>query len=806
MLLSREWLNEFADVASIPTKDYCDRMTDTGTKVEGYESLAADIINVYVCKILSIDAHPQADKLVVCTVDDGEEKPLQIVTAAHNMKVGDFVPVCRAPAELPGGVKIKAGKLRGVESFGMFCSIAELGLTLHEMPYACEDGLLILNDDPELKDRLTPGEDIRDTLRLRDDVVDFEITSNRPDCLSMIGLARETAASYDIPLKLKTPAVKGSSGNISDYLKVSISSPLCRRYAARIVRNIRIAPSPLWLRMRLRAMGVRAINNIVDITNYVMLEYGQPMHAFDYRCIDGSAINVREAYEGETFVSLDDQPHELKAGMLVIADEKKAVALAGVMGGQNSEITDTTENVIFESANFNGASVRVTSRALGMRTESSSRFEKNLDPESVLPALERACELVELLGAGEVVGTGAEGIADIYPDRWQQTVLTLEPDKINSFLGSDIPADYMKKVLVLLGFGLDGDKVKVPSWREDVKTMNDLAEDIIRIRGYNTVEATDFKARVRPGSYTPRQAYRLRLINLLTSLGYSEIYNFSFIGPKFFDRCGIKAGDPLRNTVIIRNPLGEDTSVMRTTLLPSMLETLAHNYNHHTEDSWLFEIASVYLPNPDETKLPDEPFSISLGAYGGDADFYTLKGAVEEILSDAQIDGVKWKSVSDNPTFHPGRCADAVSSDGAILATIGELHPDIAKEYGFEPSTRVYAGTVDFAKVFELADFAREYTPLPKFPAIERDFAIVCDETVESGAICDAVIKAGGKLVENVRLFDVYRGVQLGQGKVSLAYKVTLRAPDRTLTAEEADKVSEKMLKAIKALGAELRK
>ncbi|MFA6948340.1 MAG: phenylalanine--tRNA ligase subunit beta, partial [Eubacteriales bacterium] len=684
MNLSMEWLSEFVKLGNIDTKDYCDRMTATGSKVEGWETLADDIVNVAVGKILKVEKHPDADKLVICQIDVGEDCPRQIVTGAKNVFEGAYVPVAKAPAELPGGVKIKKGKLRGVESNGMLCSIAELNLTLHDMPSAIEDGILILSDD-ELAGSLTPGMDIRELLRLRDTVVEFEITPNRPDCLSMIGLARETSASFESPLALHTPEVKGVEGKISDYISVNISAPdLCRRYTARVVKNVKIAPSPLWMRIRLRAAGVRPINNIVDITNYVMLEYGQPMHAFDYSCLTGSKIDVRRARAGEQFRSLDDIDHTLTDTMLVISDENRAVALAGVMGGANSEIKDGTSTVVFESANFAGAEVRVTSRALGMRTESSGRFEKGLDPECTYAALQRACELVELLGAGEVIGTNAgDGIIDCYPEKWTQTVLPLEYERINAFLGVNLTRDFMVEALTWLGFDINGGEIRVPSWRGDVSTMNDLAEEVIRIKGYDTIEATRFTARVRPGRFTERQQYRHRTADMLCGLGYNEIYTFSFISPKFYDRAGMAENDPLRRSVVISNPLGEDTSVMRTTLLPSMLETLARNNNYHADAVRLYEIAAVYIPTDDPAKLPDEHYQLSLGLYG-DGDFYTLKGAVENVFADAGLKNVRYTACTDDPTFHPGRCAVALSEDGAVLARFGELHPDVAKAYGFD--------------------------------------------------------------------------------------------------------------------------
>ena len=799
MMLSMEWLSEFIDVSETDIKSYCDRMTATGSKVEGWETLGEDITNVKLVKITKIEKHPDADRLLVCQVDTGSGR-LQIVTAATNVFEGAYVPAAIAPCDLPGGVKIKPTKMRGVPSDGMFCSIEELNLTLHDQPGAAEDGILILTDE-EIAGHVL-GDDIRDVLAMRDSVVEFEITPNRPDCLSVIGLARETGASYEkVPL-YHTPKVKGSGGDISDYLTVSIEAPdLCPRYTARVVRNVKIAPSPMWLRRRLRACGVRPINNIVDITNYVMLEYGQPMHAFDYTCLDGAGIVVRRASEGEKFISLDNKDHTLCSDMLVIADRTKPVALAGIMGGANSEILDSTSTVVFESANFNGASVRITSKALGMRTESSGRFEKGLDAECTLPAVERACELVEMLGAGEVV----DGITDVYPGKREQTVLPLEPARYNAFLGVDISREFMVKTLVSLGFGVEGDTIYVPSWRADVACMNDIAEEIIRIYGYNEIQSTAFTAGVRPGSFTPAGQYKNRLAGLLTNRGFDETCTFSFISPRFYDRIGLPADSPLRSSIVIRNPLGEDTSVMRTIILPSVLEALERNNNYHSEPAVaLFETANVYSSAADGSV--DEHIETALAFYGC-GDFYSLKGAFEAIFADAGIKCVCYTAVRDNPTYHPGRCAKATVNrkDGeTLLAVFGELHPEIAAEYGFD-DTRVYAGTLKTDMVLDLASFWRLYTPLPKYPAVTRDFAFVCDDTIESAAICEAITKAAGKLVENVSLFDVYKGAQIPEGKVSLAYKVTLRAADRTLTDEEAEKASAKITKALDALGAQLR-
>lgn len=796
MKLSMEWLSEYVDVSDIDIKDYCDRMTDTGSKVEGYELLADDILNVVVGKIISVEKHPDADKLLICQTDVGNDEVLQIVTAAQNVFEGAVIPVCKAPGFLPNGVKIKSGKLRGVESQGMFCSIEELDLTNHDIPYAPEDGILILNGNEEYN----IGEDIRDTLKMRDTVVEFEITPNRPDCLSVIGLARETSASFNRPAVYHTPTVKESDGDVNDYLQVEITAPdKCFRYTARIVTNVKIEPSPLWMRMRLRAAGVRPINNIVDITNYVMLEYGQPMHAFDYVCIDGKRINVRNAVQNENFTSLDDIEHVLSEGMLVISDEKKAVALAGVMGGANSEIKDTTSTVVFESANFFGSSVRVTSRSLSMRTESSARFEKGLDPENTYQALERACELVEMLGAGEVVN----GIVDVYPGNVDTTVIKLETDKINKFLGSDLSEQYMKDVLLSLDFKLDGDNIIVPSYRQDVKCMNDIAEEVIRIYGYNAINSTLFKSTAKTGGYAPHMAYKKRMTNLLCGLGLDEAYTFSFISPRWYDKINMAQDDIRRKSVVISNPLGEDTSVMRTTLLPSMLEVLARNNNHHNSDAALFETSNIYIQTDDIKQLPIEHLETVIGMYGN-VDFYVMKGICESIITDAGIHGHKYVSKSDNPSYHPGRCAEIVSADGTLLGILGEVHPFVAKNYDFD--IPVYAAVMEFENILKLSNFEKIYTPLPKYPAVTRDLAFICDDLTESGAIEEIIYQAGGKIIKEVKLFDIYKGGQIPSNMKSLAFTVSMRADDRTLTDEEADKAVTKILSELeKQIGVKLR-
>lgn len=791
MNLSRNWLSDFVNTDGIDNQTYCDRMTITGSKVEGFEVLGNDIENVVVAKVTHMERHPDSDHLWVCRLDAGEKgHDIQIVTGAQNVFEGALVPAALPVAKLPGDVVIKAGKLRGVESDGMLCSMGELKLTSHDMPGKEENGILILDDC--YADRL--GEDIREALMLKDTVVEFEITSNRPDCLSVIGLARETAVSFEKKLTVKEPKVKGcgDGDKIGNYLNVSVAAPdLCYRYCARVVKNVRIAPSPLWMRMRLRAAGVRPINNIVDITNYVMLEYGQPMHAFDYQCLGGSAIRVRRAEKGENFRSLDGVDHVLDDSMLVIADEKKACALAGVMGGENSEISETTATVVFESACFNGASVRVTAKKNGMRTESSSRYEKGLDPENCMPGLERACELVELLGAGDVV----DGILDVYPEKKPLTVLPFMPDRYNQFLGTHIPTEHMIRTLTELGCKVENGTITVPSFRADLGCMNDIAEEVCRIWGYDKIESSRMNAETTLGGRSPKQQFQMETEDLLAGMGLSQIHTFSFISPKYYDKIRLPAESPLRRSVVISNPLGEDTSVMRTTALPSMMEVLARNNNFNNENVRLFEIATVYLPKESDRELPNERPVLTLGMYGN-VDFYAIKGVCDRLLAKSGIRGTVYTACTDNPSYHPGRCAKITTASGVELGVLGQADPRMAANYGFDAP--VLIAELAFDTLFAQANLKKAYTPLPKYPATTRDFSFVCDEDTEVGAIEGVMEKAGGKLVENVVLFDIYRGPQVGEGKKSVSLRVTLRAADRTLTVEEADKVTKKILNDLK--------
>ena len=791
-----KWLADFTDVSDVNIKDYCDRMTDTGSKVEGYTSLGADIENVVVGKILKIEKHPDSDHLQICQIYTGDAER-QIVTGAQNIFEGAIIPVAVPVAKLPNGVVIKAGKLRGVESDGMLCSIGELDLTTHDMPGADENGIFIMNSFVG-EDQI--GKDIKGVLMLSDNSVEFEITSNRPDCLSVIGLARESAVSFDRELKIPNPVVKEGSGDISEYISVDVDdAELCPRYSARVIKNVKIEPSPLWLRMRLRASGVRPINNIVDITNYVMLEYGQPMHAFDYAMLEGKKIVVRRAADGENFKSLDDNDHTLNADTLVIADEKKAVALAGVMGGANSEIKDTTTTVVFESANFLGSSVRLAAKAQGMRTESSSRFEKGLDPENTMPALDRACELVNLLGAGEVVG----GVIDVYKNKKAPNTVKFDADQINNFLGTEISEEKMVAILNSLGCTVENGILTAPSYRADLEKMNDIAEEIARIHGYNNIPSTPFKCAVKAGTLTPKQAYKARLNTLLCSLGLTQSVTFSFVSPRTLDMINLPEDAPERKQVVITNPLGEDTSVMRTTLIPSLLGVLARNNNYHSDSVAMYELGHIYIPSEDKNELPEEPTRLTFGFYGN-GDFYTLKGMAETICGDAGIAKVKFVSNENNPVFHPGRCANIVARGFEVVGTIGQLHPKVAANYGFDAP--VYLADIDFEKLFAFSNFDKHYKPLPKYPPVNRDFAFVCDKNTESGAIEDVIRKAGGKLVEAVTLFDVYVGERLGADKKSLAFRVTLRAADHTLTEDESEKTSSKIVASVeKQLGITLR-
>ncbi len=876
MNLSRKWLNEFVTV-NVSDKEFDEAMTLTGSKVEVTEDLGAEIDNVVVGKLLSMERHPDSDHMWICQIDVGQAEPVQIVTGAWNIHPGDLMPVALHKSTLPGGVKITKGKLRGVPSNGMFCGLAELGLDTRDFPYGVITAAAILGDykalDPEkpsipadikagdsiygpvvaakvlectpqsyglfhtcldlgdatacpdtpcmnlhegdlvayntkedsictladlhaqqaefphcipdgifvLNEDCKPGDDIKPIIGLDDHVVEFEITPNRPDCLSVIGLAREAAATFNQELHLHEPQVKGGAeGNLMELLDVETpAADLCPRYTARMVRNVKIGPSPKWMRERLRSMGVRPINNIVDITNYVMLEYGQPMHAFDYRYVNGGKIVVRRAEDGESLTTLDGNVRKLNSNMLVIADDTRAVGLAGIMGGENSEIVEDTVDVVFESANFNGTCIRKTALALGMRTEASAKFEKGLDILNTLPAVNRACELVEMLGAGEVL----DGVIDILNYVPQPTVLPLEPEKINALLGTDVPRDEMVAILKKLDFQLDGDQITVPSYRSDVKQMADIAEEVARYHGYNNIPCTLQRGETTRGGYSASQKLEQKLGEICRGAGYDEIITYSFISPTYYDKIRWSADDPRRESFKILNPLGEDTSIMRTTTLPSMLEILTRNYNFRNKSAKLYEVGRIYRMGAKDGLAFEDKF-LTLGAYGPDMDFFAMKGLVEVLLSGIRAENVRFLPCTDNPSYHPGRCAMVLAGD-TVIGVFGQIHPLVAQNYAVD--AEFYCAELGFDALMSARGADAQYKPLPKFPAVTRDIAVVCDEAVTVGALEECIRKGAKGLLKDVALFDIYRGKGVAEGKKSVAFNLTLRADDRSLTSEEAD-------------------
>ena len=794
MKLNRKWLHEeFVDLSHISDKEFVEVLTVAGQKVETYERLDTEIKNVVVGKVVEIVRHQNSDHMWVCQIDVGEEAPIQIVTGAQNVKQGDLVPVAKHNSWLPGGVHITKGKLRGEVSNGMLCGLEELGLTTGDFPYAIEDGIFIIEEECHI------GQDINEVIGNDDTVVEFEITNNRPDCYSVIGLAREAAAAFDKPMRHHEPVVKGSeAGSIYEHLDVEVpAEKLCNRYTSRMVTNVKIGPSPKWLRQRLRANGVRPINNIVDITNYVMLEYGQPMHAFDYRYVSDRKIIVREAEEGEVLTTLDGNVRNLKPGMLVIADEARAIGLAGIMGGENSEIMDDTTTVVFESANFDGTSIRQTALALGMRTDASGKFEKKLDPMMTMPAVQRACELVELLECGDVM----DGVIDIINYVPQPRTLELEPEKINRLLGTNISEEQMVSYLRRLEIPVEGRTIQVPSFRPDLNLMADIAEEVGRIYGYNEIPTTAFKTSTQ-GGYSEEMKLEQKLGNQCRAMGYSEIITYSFVSPAIFDQIRLPADSKLRNALRIQNPLGEDTSIMRTIALPSMLEILSRNNNYHNKSVKLYEMAKVYLPVEGQA-LPEEPKMLLLGAYGPGVSFFTMKGELEAVFAALRAKKATYTAVSDNPTFHPGRCAK-VTIDGVDVGFLGQIHPLVAAN--FDLDCEVYCAEISFTKLLDLLLPEVKYVPLPKYPSVHRDLSVVCDETLTVGQAEAVITAAGGKLLRNVRLFDIYRGANLGEGKKSLAFSLELRADDRTLTDADSDGVMQKVLAALaEKCGAALR-
>ncbi len=807
MDLSMKWLSDFVDLNGMEMKTFCDGMTMSGSKTEGWHQEGSEVTNTVVGRILKTEKHPDADRLTVCQVDVGE-LDLQIITAATNVFEGALVPVARDGATLVGGIKIKSGKLRGLPSEGMFCSVAELGVTVNDYPGAIADGILIIDEkDCPCK----PGDDIHDALGLDDKVVEFEITSNRADCLSVIGLAREAAATFGVPfeqpqlpdienkqpLKLFGDKNEEKPETINDFLKVEVKNDqLCSRYAAKMVRNVKIGPSPLWLRQRLRASGVRPINNLVDITNFVCLEYGHPMHAFDYRYVKGGKIVVRNAKEGESITTLEGVCHPLSPEMLVIADALEPSAVAGVMGGEYSGIMEDTDTVIFEAACFNGASVRKTARKLGLRTESSARFEKGLPEENALFALARACQLVELLGAGEVV----DGLIDVYPHPKKPVKLSFDPDYINEFIGFDVADKEQANILRSLGFEIKLGQVIVPYFRTDIFHKSDLAEEVARIYGYERIPSTLVRGAAQ-AILSKRELMTDQIHELLVAKGMYEIMTYSFISPKYYDKIRMAEDDPARKSVTLRNPLGEDTSVMRTTALPGMLEVIARNHHNRNDQGSFYEIATEYHPVEDQL-LPNEPQMIILGQYGKNYDFFTLKGIVEELLAALRCKNVRFVANRNNPTYHPGRCADVYLGD-TLLGTFGQLHPLTAQNYDLD--CPVFAGRLSLELLLAQPEDPALYKPLPKFPKVTRDLALVCDVDLPVADLEDTIKTAGGKLVTQVALFDVYQGEQVQKGKKSVAYSIVLQSDEKTLTDEECEQVMKRILKRLEILGATIR-
>ena len=792
MILSKRWLNDYCKVDA-DDREFFEKMTLSGSKVECWEKEGEELKNIVLGKVLSLEKHPDSDHLWITQIDIGESEPVQIVTGAQNLKEGDYIPAALHKSVVAGGQKITKGKLRGVMSNGMLCSLGELGLTVNDFPNAIEDGIMVIDDECDL----TLGKDIRDVLRFNDTKYEFEITSNRSDCLSVTGLAREAAATFGTDFEMPKPEVKGGHGDVNDFLKVQIHEPkLCYRYCGAVVENVRIKQSPLWLRERLRASGVRPINNIVDITNFVMLELGQPMHAFDLRYLEGNEVNVRRASKGETITTLDGEQRDLSEDMLVIADDKKPVAVAGVMGGEYSGIMDDTTTIVFESACFNGFSVRSTAKALGMRTESSSRYEKELNPESCMLCLTRALELVQMLDAGDVVN----GTVDVFPTPKEPVKLPLDAEWINSFIGIDLSQKEMIDILEKIGFTVENGIITVPYFRNDIEHQADVSEEIARFYGFDKIP--DWKLRgVAEAMLTEEQEFDKLLENTMRSIGYSEISTFSFISPKAYDKIELADDSELRKSIVISNPLGEDTSVMRTTAIPSMLEVIARNYNYRTPGAKFYENATTYASNGTE-ELPDENKMLTFGEYGEESDFYTVKGAVEELFSVIGIENAQFTALKDNPTFHPGRTAQ-ISVDGEIIGVIGEIHPKVCKNYKIGAKT--YIGYLSWNELFKFKNTNKVYKQLPKFPALTRDLAVVCDKKTEVAVLANAIKKGAGKMLEKVELFDIFEGIQVGEGKKSVAFSLVLRSPERTLTDSEADDALNKALEALKSIGAVIR-
>lgn len=806
MRTSLEWIRSMVPELSCTAQEYMDAMTLSGSKVEGYEELDADLEKIVIGQIEKIEKHPDADKLIICQVNVGTGENIQIVTGAPNVKEGDKVPVVLDGGRVagghdgkktPGGVKIKKGKLRGVESFGMMCSIEELGSTKDMYPEAPEYGIYIFAEDAVV------GADAVEALGLHNSVFEYEITSNRVDCFGIIGLAREAAATFRKEFHPPVVTATGNNEDVNDYVKVSVEdTKLCPRYTARVVKNIKIAPSPEWMQRRLAAQGIRPINNIVDITNYVMEEYGQPMHAYDLDTIAGHQIVVKRAEKGQKFVTLDGQERTLDDSVLMIFDGEKAIGIAGIMGGENSMITDDVKTMLFEAACFDGTNIRLSSKKVGLRTDASGKFEKGLDPNNAIEAMNRACQLIEELGAGEVVG----GVVDVYTTVKEGRNIPFEPEKYNRLLGTDIAPETMLDYFKMLDLGYDKEKneILVPSWRQDLECDADIAEEVARFYGYDKIPTSLPSGEATTG----KLSFKLRVEKLARDIaefcGFSQAMTYSFESPKVFDKLLLPADSPLRETVVITNPLGEDFSIMRTVSLNGMLASLATNYNRRNQNVRLYELGNIYLPKQTPvTELPEERMQFTLGMYG-EGDFYTMKGVVEELFDKLGMHEKAEYDPSDKKSFlHPGRQAGIIYH-GNVIGYLGEIHPTVAANYAIKE--RVYVAVLDMPYIVEYASLDRKYRGIAKFPAVTRDLSMVVPKEVLAGDIEKVFAEKGGQYLESYALFDIYEGAQIKRGYKSIAYTLTFRAKDKTLEDADIQSGMNKILKKLEELGIELRK
>jgi len=787
-----KWLKDYVDI-NIPPKELGDKLTMSGSNVEEVIISGAEINNVVTGKIIEIVRHPDADKLVVCQVNIGLGVPTQIVTAATNMKENDIVPVALHGSSLHGGLKIKKGKLRGILSNGMFCSEEELGIAGDEPVH----GLMILPGDTPI------GCDIKEVLNLQSVLIDFEITSNRPDCLSILGIARETAATLDT--NYRKPAINYKATcteNVEDIYKVEVKDELCKRYMLKGIKNVKIAPSPQWMQERLIEAELRPINNIVDITNFVMVELGQPMHAFDARQITTNKIVVERAKMSEKFTTLDDVERELDDSILNIKDGDRTIGLAGIMGGLNSEIKEDTTNIIFESANFNGVNIRLSSKKLNLRTDASTKFEKDLDPNLAQIAIDRACHLVQELGAGEIM----EGCIDVYPVKRKPYSLEVDANWINKFLGTDIAKSDMKIYLDRLELATEiiGNFliVQVPTHRSDINIREDIAEEIARIYGYDNIPSTIPNCETSRSGKSEKQKLEDKVVFSLIGSAFNQSISYSLVSPKIFNKILVPENSELRKVVTIKNPLGEDYSIMRTTTIASMMDCLSRNYSRNNEEVRLFEMGKVYIPNEESDKLPCERDILTIGMYGN-VDYLNLKGTVENVLDVLGINNASFKRESENPTYHPGKTSNLYVKR-EFIGVVGEIHPSVSEKYGVEP--RCYIAELNLDILYEYADLTKKYKALPKFPAVTRDIALIVDESVLVQDIEDVITEKGGNILESTKLFDVYKGKQIADGKKSIAYAIVYRRSDKTLTDDEVNKVHEKILRSLEyKLGAQLR-